>query len=186
MNDMSNIFRGELNPGERILWSGQPRQGIIFRAGDLFFIPFGLIWGGFALFFAYMTIAGGAPLVVVLIGVVFGALGAYVIVGRFFVDMLQRRNTYYALTDKRAIIMSGIFAQHIKALLIKNLSEVGVTTRRNGTGTITFGSSHPFGWMYGGSGFPNMGLYHVAPSFELIRDVKSVYQIVKLVQAGNA
>jgi hypothetical protein len=186
MNDTSNNFQGELNPGERILWSGQPRQGIILRAADLFFIPFSLLWGGLALFFAYMSVAEGAPLGVVLISTVFGVVGVYVIIGRFLVDILQRRNTYYALTDKRAIIISGVFAQHIKVLVIKNLPEVGVTTRRNGTGTITFGSSHPFAWMYAGSGFPNMGLYHAAPSFEMIHDVRSVYQIVKLVQAGTA
>jgi hypothetical protein len=186
MNDISNNFQSELNPGERILWSGQPYQGIVLRSADLFIIPFSLIWGGFALFFAYSTVAEGAPFIVVLIGAVVAALGVYVIIGRFFVDMRQRRNTYYALTDKRAIIISGVFAQHIKTLVIQNLPEIGVTTRRNGTGTITFGSSHPFAWMYASSGFPNMGFYHAAPSFENISDVRSVYQFVKLVQTGTA
>jgi uncharacterized membrane protein len=186
MNDTSNRFQGELNPGEQILWSGQPHQGVILRAADLFFIPFSLLWGGFALFFAYMTIAENAPLGVVFIGTIFGVVGLYLMVGRFFVDMLQRRNTYYALTDKRAIIISGVFAQQIKTLVIQNLPEIGVTARRNGTGTITFGSSHPFAWMYAGSGFPNMGFYHVAPSFEMISDVRAVYQLVKRVQTGTA
>ncbi len=186
MNDTSNHFQTELNPGERILWSGQPRQGIVLKAADLFFIPFSLLWGGFALFFTYMTIVESAPLIVMLIGAVVGVVGLYVIIGRFFVDILQRRNIYYALTDKRAIIISGVFAQHIKTLVIQNLPEIGVSTRRNGTGTITFGSSHPFAWMYASSGFPNMGFYHAAPSFENISDAKSVYQLVKRVQTGTA
>jgi hypothetical protein len=186
MKDTSSKFESELNPGERILWSGQPHQGIVLRAADWFIIPFSLIWGGVALIFAYATVAQHAPLGVVLLGVLFGLVGLYVIVGRFFVDKLQRQNTYYALTDKRAIIISGIFTQHIKTLIIQNLPEIGVTTRRNGIGTIMFGSSHPFAWMYASSGFPNMGFYHSAPSFENISDVRSVYQLVKLVQTGTA
>jgi len=186
MNDMANKFESEINPGERILWSGQPYQGIVIRAADWFIIPFTLIWGGLALLFAYGMVTEHAPLGAVLISFFFGLVGLYLIIGRFFVDALQRRNIYYALTDKRAIIISGVFTQHIKSLIIQNLPEIGVTARRNGRGTITFGSSHPFAWMYGSSGFPNMGFYHAAPSFENIADVRSVYQLVKQVQTGGA
>jgi hypothetical protein len=33
--------------------------------------------------------------------------------------------------------------------------------------------------MYSGSGFPNMGRYNIAPSFEMIVDAKTVYQQTK-------
>ena len=186
MNDTANKFQSELNPSERILWSGQPYPGVVIRAADWFIIPFTLIWGGLALFFAYSMITQHALFGAILISFFFALVGLYVIFGRFFVDVLQRRNTYYALTNKRAIIISGVFTQHIKTLIISNLSEIGVMTRRNGSGTITFGSSHPLAWMYASSGFPNMGLYHAAPSFENIREVRSVYQLVKQVQTGSA
>src|SRR5512145_836900 len=131
MNDTAKKFQSELNPDERILWSGKPYQGITIRAADWFIIPFTLIWGGLALFFAYSMITQHAPLGVILLSFLFSLVGLYVIIGRFFVDVLQRRNTYYAITDKRAVIISGVFTQQIKTLIIRNLSEIGVIVRRN-------------------------------------------------------
>lgn len=45
-SDTVAIFQNELNLGEQILWSGQPQQGLLFRNGDMFFVPFSWLWGG--------------------------------------------------------------------------------------------------------------------------------------------
>lgn len=71
-------------------------------------------------------------------------------------------------------------------MAIKSLAEISVTIRRNGKGTITFGSSNPVAWMYASSGWPNMGIYHVTPSFEMIDDVKMVYQQVKSIRRKDS
>lgn len=36
----------QLSPGEQVLWQGRPRQGILFRAGEWYTIPFSLVWCG--------------------------------------------------------------------------------------------------------------------------------------------
>jgi hypothetical protein len=182
IENTADRFRDELNPGERMIWSGQPQQGLILRPADIFMIPFSLLWGGFAIFWESIAIAGGAPFFFMLWGIPFVLVGLYMIVGRFFVDSSQRRKTYYALTNERVIIISGIFNQNIKTLAVKKLSEINISTKGNGRGTITFGASHPMAWMYVGSGFPNMGRYQIAPSFDMIEDAKTVYQHIKRLQ----
>ncbi|HUH96284.1 MAG TPA: hypothetical protein VLZ89_02935 [Anaerolineales bacterium] len=182
----SDQFGDELNPGERIIWSGQPQQGLVLRAADWFLVPFSLVWGGFCLFFEYSAATEGAPLPAMIFGIPFLLVGLYIIFGRFFLDMEQRRRTYYALTNERAVIVGGLLHHTIKSISIKYLPEISVSIRRNGQGTITFGASHPLAWMYAGSGFPNMGPYHAAPSFEMIDDVKTVYQHVKALRRGGS
>jgi len=179
---INDQFRGELNVGERLIWSGQPHQGLLLRPADALMIPFSLLWGGFAVFWETTVLWAGAPTFFALWGIPFVLAGLYFIFGRFLVDIYQRKRIYYALTNERAIIISGMFTRNIKSLDLGKLPEINVSTTRDGKGTITFGTSHPMGWFYSVGGWPNTGRYHVAPSFEMIGDVNSVYRSIKDVQ----
>jgi hypothetical protein len=43
-----SVDRRHLMRGERVLWEGRPATGLLLRPIELFLIPFGLFWGGFA------------------------------------------------------------------------------------------------------------------------------------------
>jgi hypothetical protein len=175
----SDKFRDELNPDERIIWSGQPQQGVIFRPSDAFMIPFSLLWGGFAIFWESLVVSGGAPFFFMLWGIPFVLVGLYMIIGRFFLDSKQRSKTFYALTNERVIIISGVINQNVKTLDIKKLLEINISTNSSGKGTITFGPSRPMAWMYTGNFSPIMGRYNISPSFEMIDNATTVYQEIK-------
>ena len=130
----SSIIQSELDPDERLIWSGSPAQGIKFRGSDIFMIPFSLLWGGFAIFWEYSAIRGGAPLFFALWGVPFVIVGLHMIFGRFVIDAKIREKTFYGLTDERVLIVSGLFKKKIKSLSLRTLDDVSFSDHGGGTG----------------------------------------------------
>jgi hypothetical protein len=185
MSTIPQQLAGEVAASENLLWSGQPRRGLALRAADAFFIPFSLAWGGFAIFWEVTVIASNAPLFFALFGLFFVLIGVYLIVGRFFVDAMQRARTFYAVTADRIIIVSGLFSRTVRSIDLKTLGEMFLSERADGSGSIVFGNPAPFDWMYGGmSSWPSLsGLgMRWAPRFEFIKDARAVYEIVRSAQ----
>ena len=90
----------------------------------------------------------------------------------------QRAVTVYAVSSERVIIVSGVFARRVKSLGIDTLTDVSLTERGNGGGTITFGPVPPYYGWYGGAGGPEFGRQAV-PCFELATDARQVYEIIR-------
>ena len=182
--DAQMIIQKELDSGERLLWAGMPKQGTIFKSSDVFMIPFSLLWGGFAIFWEYMALSmapnaqnapDGFALLFPLFGIPFVVIGLYMIFGRFIYDSKKREKTFYGLTDQRAIIVSGVFSKSVKSLNLKTMSDVSLSEKTNGYGSIVFGQEHQMMSMFMGGGFPGMG-GSTTPKFELIENAKHVYK----------
>jgi Bacterial PH domain len=171
-----------LDRGERQLWAGRPRQGLVIRAADAFMIPFSILWGGFAVFWEASVIRDGAPVFFMLWGVPFVLVGLYITIGRFFVDARRRARTVYAVTSDRILITSGILSTTTKTLDLRTLSEVTLQEGRGGSGTITFGRTYPFASTYAGSSWPGVPL---PPSFEMIEGARQVYDIIREAQRAS-
>ena len=94
-----------LRHGETVMWQGSPDPSLRFGPADLILIPFFTLWGGFALIWNIAVWGSGAPLPFKLFGIPFLAIGSYVTVGRFMVAARRKRQTTYAITTERAIII---------------------------------------------------------------------------------
>ncbi len=175
------IIQAQLRPNEKLLWSGQPRPGIILRPVDALMIPFSLLWGGFA-FWEYSVIASAGPTFFALWGIPFVMVGLYIIFGRFFVDSRRQTQMYYGVTQERIIIVSGSRSRKVNSLNIHMLSDLSMKEQSDGSGTITFGASLPMAAWSSGMAFPGADRY-LPPSFEMIPDVKSVYALIEDAQA---
>ena len=181
--DIEFELREHLNIGERLLWTGIPKQGITFNSSDKFLIPFSLVWGGFAIFWETTSIVMGAPFFFSLFGVPFVLIGLYLIIGRFFVDARRRKNTLYGLTNTRILIKSGAKTKTIKSLNIKALSDITLNENADGSGTIYLSAEGTFQAIGRNTSWP--GMTSKAPSaLEMITDVRRVYkQIIDLQKA---
>ncbi|HEY2759934.1 MAG TPA: PH domain-containing protein, partial [Pirellulales bacterium] len=135
---------------------------------------------GFAIFWEVSAINDAkAPRDFALFGIPFVAIGLYLIVGRFFVDALQRAKIVYGVTSQRIIIISGIVSRRTKSLNMDTLTDVTLSERSDGWGTITFGPMPAFyGWYQGTAG---PGMPHI-PSFERIQDARTVYTTIRSAQ----
>jgi len=182
MTEMPEELRNALASGERVLWWGRPRQGLVLRSSDMFAIPFSLLWCGFAIFWETGVLSSGrAPGFFAFWGIPFVAIGLYMVIGRFFAEAVQRSKTNYALTADRVLIVSGVFSRTVKSLSLNTLSDVTLTEGSNGKGSITFGPQNPFGSMFGGtSSWP--GAQQQSPRFDLIDDARTVYEKIRSAQ----
>jgi hypothetical protein len=166
-----------LDSGESLLWTGTPRRGLLLRLSDVFLIPFSLLWCGFALFWEVSVIRSDAPIFFRLWGIPFVLAGLYIVAGRFFADARLRARTHYGLTSRRVVIASGLFSRTITSLPLATLNEVTLQERADRSGTILLGRPDPRGAWFSGMQWPGIAHYQT-PSFELIPDVKRVYDRV--------
>src|SRR5262245_19083368 len=142
---MGGDFSPFLAPGEQIRWSGRPAQGLVLRPSDAMMIPFSLMWFGFAIFWETSVLSiGRAPTFFALWGIPFIVIGLYISVGRFFGDAWARSRTYYALTDRRALVVSGMFESKLTSVELSTLTELRYKPGSSGRGTIVFGPDSPY------------------------------------------
>lgn len=174
--NLTSELQDYLDKNEKLLWTGQPRKGIVFSAADVFMIPFSLLWCGFAIFWFTTAITSGAPIFFSLFGVPFVVIGLMMVFGRFIIDAKLRESTIYGLTDERIIIKSGLFKKTIKSIHIKTLADFEYDEKNDGSGTITIGPKNPMMiWGNGMSWWPGT---NPTPSLHLIQNVRQVYNMI--------
>lgn len=178
MNDEAwQKIQDQLSPGESLLWSGRPPRGMRLTWWDLILVPFSLLWGGGVLFIAFHVFSAGAPLFSQLIVGAFAVMGVYIVFGRFIVDALRRGHTYYGVSNDRVLIVSEFPTSRVKSLGLSTLSDVTLSTKRDQSGSISFGPQDAWAGMFAGSGWPGTGSQ--GSRFERIENAKSVYDIIQ-------
>ena len=84
--EVQNRVAGELESGERLLWSGRPSSRWLYPQ-DAVLIPFSVMWGGFAIFWEASALSNSGArgsVIFPLWGIPFVAMGLYMVIGRFF------------------------------------------------------------------------------------------------------
>lgn len=176
----THAFHDFLDRDEKLLWTGKPKSGFIFRKTDIFIIPFSLFWCGFSAFWIFMAAKGSA--VFALFGLPFLFIGIMLLFGRFFIEKKQREKTIYGITEDRIIIISGILSTKVNSVSLKNISNLEFTENADGSGSIHFGPKDPrdpFGMMQGMTWMPGV---KPVPALTNIENVRSAYRILAKLQ----
>jgi hypothetical protein len=164
-----------LDPGEKLLWAGRPVQGIVLTPLDWYFIPFSVVWFGTVLYIFWQGATKTSEPMSSVVSVLFVGIGIYLLVGRFFADAFYRSRLVYGVTDRRAIIASGILQRSVQSIDLSSLSGLKREDRADGSGTIFLGDQPWYWYGWYGPGF----LRPLGTMFFRIADAKRVYTIVR-------
>ncbi len=179
---------GDLYPGERVLWTGGPARFPVFNRADILFVPFSLLWGGFAIFWEIRAASFGGPPFFLLVGGVFVLLGLYLIAGRLVVRALALRATHYVITDRRVIVRSAVFGRRReRSAYLKNLPPPVLSSRAGPVGTIKFGESTFLGDLMAEQGHSfSMGRGIAGPPPPVLTEIEGAREVRDLIATAQA
>jgi hypothetical protein len=181
--DAALKIQPELLSGESLQWAGRPNPRVIFHRDDWYAIPFSLLWGGFAIFWEagvlgyWGKVQRGPSTFMAIWGIPFLLIGQYMIWGRFLYDAWLKARTYYAVTNRRVLVLQEGWERETKSNYLEGIPSI----EREGTatGTIWFGEKYsPFsGRAPRRRSSSRFAIGHI-PVFADIDDVDSVYRLV--------
>ncbi len=139
----------EMWSGESVHWAGMPNPKIIFHSDDWAAIPSTLIWTGFFVFWEGNALGywGRASrpsrndLFNTLWGIPFLIVGNYMVWGRFLHDAWLKRRTYYAVTNRRVLILQESWKRRTNWTYLEAIP--AIEREGDATGTLWFGKKYP-------------------------------------------
>ena len=180
-NDLQRELQPFLRYDETLLWSGRP--GKIPAAQTSPVLPiFAIFWIGFAVFWTIAATAVGGPFG--LFGVFFIFIGGFTFYNAFFGKRNFLKNAVYAVTDKRAIIIThDKHGTNCTEYVFSRLRAVNLESVNGNTGTIRFAEERLYEeyghTLYRRRTITDSSIKRSAVSaFFMIDDVHRVYQLI--------
>ncbi|WP_048198415.1 hypothetical protein [Methanocella arvoryzae] len=172
----SEVFEGVLERGERIVWTGRPRQDsvvplnpkstLVTGAAAIISLLFAVLAGLLVHNTLYRAIAA-------ILGLLFCAMCIYATFNQVGGGFLARKKAYYALTNRRALALFQYRVPVLVAIDISNPVRLRMSSGERGTiyfgeGVLTYvGMEHVRG---------GKRLFDLA--FEDIEDARQVYDLI--------
>lgn len=132
--DGDQFYRPYLVNDEYVLWTGRPEKGNIFTKHSAVLMIFGAVWLSFSLFWEIMAIKSKVVFMM-LWGLPFVGIGAYLLLESPIRAAYLRNRTYYVITNKKIIIKKG---SKIEMHDGRDLPPMDIEIHKNGNGTILF------------------------------------------------
>jgi hypothetical protein len=172
----------QLAPGERVEWMGKPDPSKHFTRGDVYLVPFSILWCGFAIFWEGAAIRGGGSVFFALWGVPFVLMGLYFVAGRFFHKAHRKRQTLYVVTNRRVLsIFSRRRGERVDSTYLRSIPSITTSADTEKVGSVSFGTAGPFRGWYGNTGveFFSGGSEEGGATFYDIEEPRRVAELVE-------
>ena len=143
------LFRSELLRGERMLWAGKPLPRVLFGRPDWLAVPGSILLAVLSLVWEYRAAAGMAEhpsdraawFLPMLCAFSLLLLSQYLLWFRYFRAARQKQHTFYAVTNKRILVLTTGPRRRVTDGFIAGLDTIALQTGKNGAGTIEFSMS---------------------------------------------
>jgi hypothetical protein len=133
-HEKESRLQRELLDGETIEWSGEPKPGAVFSSRDMLLIPFSICWCGVALFFVISSLFF-KNYIVMAIFLLFLSFGLFMLLGRFIVLFYKNKNTLYAVTNRRILI---ICKHSALCFSFQDIPIIQIKEKSDGSGSLSF------------------------------------------------
>ncbi len=166
-----SVWQDILDQGEVIRWQGHPDPTVIWNWFHYATLVLGLVLSGFALI--WMTIAAQEGGWLWMFGLIFLVFGISIMIGPPYWRPYLRSKSWYALTNKRALIATDM------PILGRKLKSYPITPETPLELDKKYGSSVYFATKTERN---SRGSYKVKIGFELLDDAPQVYDLMCEVQ----
>lgn len=170
-----------LQPGERLLWTGRPRQGLVLRGAEWRGLLGSLMWAVVALVFVANLWRAGLSLTDLVAGAALLLYALYSTLGRVVLAAWLRSRTHYAVTDRRILIIRGRDQGAVQSVDLKPDAQVTPDIRADGSGSITFSE----GQLVATGRRGRRARRRAPPAFEDIPDAQQVHALIQQVMQAR-
>jgi hypothetical protein len=169
-------WEGILSPGERILWQGRPNARFTLRGHSLALVFVGGVFTAVALLFIAVGIAVG-DLIFALFPLIHLGAGLAMMIGPPLFGAHARRNTWYTLTDRRAVIATDFWPKGRDMALYDIGPDSPLRLIDRPFPGVHFAMHHHR---------TKTGTRVVPFGFDRITDAKQVFDLMQLIKQGKA
>lgn len=171
------VLEQKLTATEKLLWAGQPRQGLRLQFFDVILIPFFLVCIGICLLGAYIIISSGMPPLHGLVFLPFLTLGVYFLIARFVLDIRRRAETFYGVSSERILVITGVNGKDTRSLALDALPALRLAESANGAGVIAFADADPQVLTYLEAILPSAGR-RLGLHFDVSDNAREVHELI--------
>jgi hypothetical protein len=150
----NDVISQILLPEEKLIWTGQPKKGIVFEFVDVFKTIYMAILSC-VVFVGVYLLSSISYFLAIPVAVLFFSACFLLGIGRFFIDAKLRQQTYYGITNKRIIIISKLYPKKIQSVYFSSKPKIEFSTNIDEVSTFDIGLEEPTGMGGGITWHPN-------------------------------